>query len=155
MYGIKYVYSKRAIRTTRQYDSEKSPLYLVIYGLFFEALFLFACLKIAYLCPPQVILFNKKYRRVVMVQGLHNDSISINMVMSKTINSEGKREKVTVLFYLFFWKIHGNFCSPFSSEKVSFTSQFSRCVWVQWLDHFQLFPFLLCIMTLSEKKSNY
>ena len=92
----------RAIRTPRQYDSEKSPLCLVIYGLFFEVLFLFACLKIAYLCPLQVILFNKKYRRVVMVQGLHNDSISINMVMSKTINSEGKREKVTVLFYLFF-----------------------------------------------------
>lgn len=33
------VQGKPAIRTPRQYDSEKSPLRLVIYGIFVEALF--------------------------------------------------------------------------------------------------------------------
>ena len=48
----------QGIRTPRQYNSEESPLRLLIYGLFVEALFLWACLKIAFLYPPQVILFN-------------------------------------------------------------------------------------------------
>ena len=52
------VQGKPAIRTPRQYDSEESPLRLVIYGLFVEALFLWACLKIAFLYPPQIIPFN-------------------------------------------------------------------------------------------------
>ena len=77
MYGIKYVY-----RASPPY--EQSPLRLVIYGLFVEALFLWACLKIAFLTKNTVA--SSRYNDHTMFPKVFNIS------MSKTFNLEGESE---------------------------------------------------------------